>query len=77
MSAQDKSVVKWTIAEKGTWSHLAVAGNRLYVKVRNLFSFLGESGGLFFSHTIAFSSASTHELKKTRTQAVEQKYRSN
>ena len=32
MSAQDKSVVKWTIAEKGTWAHLAVAGNRLYVK---------------------------------------------
>ena len=25
-------VVKWTLAEKGTWAHLAVAGNRLYVK---------------------------------------------
>lgn len=25
-------VVKWTIAEKGTWAHLAVAANRLYVK---------------------------------------------
>lgn len=27
-----QEVAKWTVAEKGTWSHLAVAGNRLYVK---------------------------------------------
>lgn len=25
-------VARWTLAEKGTWAHLAVAGNRLYVK---------------------------------------------
>ena len=25
-------LAKWTVGDKGTWSHLAVAGNRLYVK---------------------------------------------
>ncbi|HEY3787252.1 MAG TPA: PQQ-binding-like beta-propeller repeat protein [Urbifossiella sp.] len=27
-----EELTKWTIAEKGTWAHLAIAGNRLYVK---------------------------------------------
>jgi outer membrane protein assembly factor BamB len=27
-----EEVAKWTLAEKGTWAHLAVANNRLYVK---------------------------------------------
>jgi len=35
-----KEVVKWTLAEKGTWAHLALAGNRLYVKGKeNLYSY--------------------------------------
>jgi outer membrane protein assembly factor BamB len=31
-AAECTEVVRWTVAGKGTWAHLAVAGNRLYVK---------------------------------------------
>ena len=35
-----QQVAKWTLAEKGTWAHLAVANNRLYVKGKeNLFCY--------------------------------------
>jgi outer membrane protein assembly factor BamB len=34
-AAECTEVVRWTVAGKGTWAHLAVAGNRLYVKDRD------------------------------------------